>query len=103
MVGAPGLRACGPWLPEQILTRGQVILRTPAGDFAQEVVALTPDDGAPVLPEGLVRVAPQGREDYNVYNEEQRQNPSCRRFFPTACPVNGRTTWKERRLFGTMT
>ena len=51
------LHACGPWLPEQILTSRQVILRTPVGDFAQEVMALTEEDGAPALPPGCTRVA----------------------------------------------
>ena len=55
-VFVPGLHACGPWLPEQILTSRQVILRTPVGDFAQEVMALTEEDGAPALPPGCARL-----------------------------------------------
>lgn len=48
--------ACGPWLPEQILVSHRVILRTPVGDYAQEVLALTEEDSAPALPPGLTRV-----------------------------------------------
>lgn len=58
---SPG-RACGPFLPEQILVSPQVILRTPVGDFAQEVMALTKEDGAPALPPGMARVAPSDDE-----------------------------------------
>lgn len=58
----PGLRACGPFLPEQILLARQAILRTPVADFAQEVAALTEADGAPPLPAGLSPAPPLRRD-----------------------------------------
>ena len=70
------LHACGPWLPEQILTTRQVILRTPVGDFAQEVLALTEADGAPALPPGLSR-QPLPPPNYSSYDDQNpRQGPS---------------------------
>jgi tetratricopeptide (TPR) repeat protein len=69
MVTTPDVQACGPWLPEEILTSRQVILRTPVGDFAQEVVALTPADGAPALPDGLDRLPFQSLDEGDEQNE----------------------------------
>lgn len=66
LVGVARLHACGPWLPEQILVSRQVVLRTPVGDFAQEVMALTEEDGAPKLPPGLLRAPPSPSAD-NAY------------------------------------
>ena len=66
-VAAGRLHACGPNLPEQILTSRQVILRTPVGEFIREVAALTEADGAPALPPGFVRVerhGPFGENDF---------------------------------------
>ncbi len=59
------LFACGPFPPEQILLSHRVVLRTPVGDYAQEVLALTAEDSAPTLPPGMTRVpaAPSEKRD----------------------------------------
>jgi hypothetical protein len=71
--GVGSLLACGPFLPEQILTSRRAALRTPVGHFAQEVVALTEaDDHAPALPAGLTRLPRPGfrREAYGEISVE---------------------------------
>ncbi len=74
MGAVTGLLACGPWLPEQILIGRRVVLRTPVGDFAQEVRALEgPGDAAPALPPGLAREAAPTKVKHA---EDEEKSPS---------------------------
>ncbi len=67
--------ACGPFPPEQILISYRVVLRTPVGDYAQEVLALTAADGAPALPPGMTRPPEEASPRADDDADPPTQNP----------------------------